>query len=654
MKKQILLPVLALVGASTVFFASSRTAEALEPSPAVQVASSERQAGGDEEGTDLAQSLSGRRQVEEAGASNGDGLSDPGGVLRPAPGRRYHHSLSAGYRSSIELSDEHQGVMMSLSGELVVSVLGRVDDEWVLGVKVDQAALSVEINGDKITREQEDALVEASGLLSRETLFHMDQEGRVLGVNLPDEVDPGIAHWMRSLVCNLQLLRPAGESGSWQVEEQGTLGLALVDYDELEPGPDGLRRFVKACRALQEGPGGEAAELRTTVSGGGELSVEGSDGWYRSLSYDEETTVSLGEGFRTTVRGLVQIERTSESTCAVYTEEELREVLSGSWSSLSSTIEAGAGSLSRGGRGGVDADQELDSILAEIEALVAAGEIGSYELYAARRRLARLVAANPGILDRMRLALLSGSYDLSTVSVALGSVGESGAAGAMEWLSELASDSSVRDDMRLASVLSLSQIEAPSPEVLSMLAGIASSDGVGGELGSSALLVLGAMTRFDSSGVGMESLLGLKELAEERGVRPWLLALGNAGTVAAGEAALEYIADPNPGVRVAALLAAASLGPEAAAEHGSLALQDEESSVRAAGAQLAYENASAEELAELSGHLDNEGSVIVRGEAYRALAARSDDAGHSLLIERLALESDGDLRTLLEELLQAA
>jgi HEAT repeat protein len=208
--------------------------------------------------------------------------------------------------------------------------------------------------------------------------------------------------------------------------------------------------------------------------------------------------------------------------------------------------------------------------------------------------------------------------------------------------------------MRLASVLSLSQIEAPSPEVLSMLAGLASSDGVGGELGSSALLVLGAMTRFDSSGVGMESLLGLKGLAEERGVRPWLLALGNAGTVAAGEAALEYIGDPNPGVRVAALLAAGSLGPEVAAQHGTLALQDEESSVRAAGAQLAYENASAEELAQFSDHLDNEGSVIVRGEAYRALAARSDDAGHSLLIERLALESDDDLRSLLEDLLQTA
>ena len=108
-------------------------------------------------------------------------------------------------------------------------------------------------------------------------------------------------------------------------------------------------------------------------------------------------------------------------------------------------------------------DQTVNSLLAEIEALVASGQIGSYELYQARRKFARFIHKYPGALSELRGLLLSGSYDHVTVGTAIGAVGSSGAEGAVEWLTELALEGSADTRLRLSTLVSLSQIQEPTP-----------------------------------------------------------------------------------------------------------------------------------------------------------------------------------------------
>ena len=656
MKKQLILPTVGLLSLSAILFTSTSNSDGHESMLAAPMAQADHSQRAEETTRGLPLGLvNERRGPERSSASGGDGHDDLGGVLHPSAGRSFRHSLSADYSSKLNVAGQQQGTEMSLTGELVVSVLGESGEGLLLGLRVESAALIVRANGETLGEEQQVALKEFSALLGRESFVHLSTEGRVLGVQLAAGVDPNAAYWVKSLAGNLQLVRPAGESGSWQTEEQGSMGDAIVEYSEVESGVAGVRAFRKRCGQISASSIDERFALAANVSGAGRLLVDDADGWYRSLSYDEETTVRMeGEGFQTTVKGVVRIERVAIVDCQVLTEWEITELLAGSWSGLTPPKNAGGMTQGRDPRQGGEGEDSLDSILAEIEALVASGEIGSYELYAARRRLARLVARRPGVLSQLRRALKAGSYDATTASVAVGAVGESGAAEALDWLSKLAGDSGASDQLRLSSVLSLSQIETPTPEVLALLSGLAMDSGVHGELSSSALLVLGAMTRHDDSGLGMESLLGLEGFAEERGLRPWLLALGNAGTPAAAEAALEHLASPDAGVRAAALKATLALGPELASEHGAAALHDPDPSVRAAGAQLAYAHAAADEIAGFGPHLSAEPSVIVREEAYRALAARSDGAGYGLLSDSLGSEANSDLHGLLLELLQAA
>lgn len=656
MKKQLILLTVGLLGLTALlstFVSRTGSDELALASPLVTAAFS---SAGDAETEGLpSESVSSGRGLVLVDAAGGGGQGERGGVLRPTPGRSFRHSLSADYLSTIDIAGQRQGTKMSLKGELIVSVLGESEEGFMLGLRVDKASLTVSANGQAPDAEQQTSLKQLGAVLATQNLVHLSADGRVLGVQLAEEVAPGAAYWIRSLASNLQLVRPAGERVSWQVEEQNPMGSALVEYSEQDSGAIGVRAFRKRCGQLLDTSSDDRFALATQVSGAGRLMVEEADGWYRSLRYDEETRVTMeGEGFQTTVKGVVSIERIASAECPVLSFDEITALLAGSWSGLTPPSDAGAVARGRDPRSLAEEGDTLDSIMAEIEALVASGEVGSYELYAARRRLARLVARRPGVLAQLKTALKRGSYDATTASVAVGAVGESDAPDALEWLSDLAGDSGASDQLRLSSVLSLSQIEAPTPEVLALLSGLAMDSGVHGELSSSALLVLGAMTRHDDSGLGMESLLGLEGLAEERGLRPWLLALGNAGTPAAAEAALEHLASPDAGVRAAALKATLALGPELASEHGAAALHDPDPSVRAAGAQLAYGNAGADEIASFGQHLSVEPNVIVREEAYRALAARSDGAGYGLLNESLGSESNTDLHGLLLELLQAA
>ena len=654
MKNQLILPAVGLLGLSAILFTSASRPDEHETRLALPVVQVDPSLTAEMATRGLpSQLVEERRGLDRSSASDGDGHDDSGGVLHPSPGRSFRHSLSADYLSSLDVAGQQQGTEMSLTGELVVSVRGESPEGLLLGLRVEQAALAMRANGEALGAEQQAALKELSALLGDESLVHLSLEGRVLGVQLAAGVDPNAAYWVRSLAANLQLVRPVGESGSWQAEEQAPMGVAVVEYREMESGVAGVREFTKRCGQISGDSSDERFALAMDVSGAGRLLVDESDGWYRSLSYDEETTVVMeGEGFQTTVKGVVRMERIAVEECQVLTDVEITELLARSWSRLTPPKSAGGIASGRDPRQRGEAEANLDSILAEIEALVASGEIGSYELYAARRRLAGLVARRPGVLAQLRRVLKSGSYDATTASVAVGAVGESGAADALDWLSKLAGDADASDELRLSSVVSLSQIEAPTPEVLALLSGLATDSGVHGELSSSALLVLGAMTRHDDSGLGMESLLGLEGLAEERGLRPWLLALGNAGTPAAAEAALEHLASPDAGVRAAALKATLALGPELASEHGAAALHDPDPSVRAAGAQLAYGNAGVDEITAFGQHLSVEPNVIVREEAYRALAARPDGVGYGLLNESLGNEANADLHALLVELLQ--
>ena len=588
---------------------------------------------------------------QEATRSETSPLISTGAILRPLPGVRFHHDLSAQSSTRISLAGQGQTVDISLKGELVISVLGEKEGVKVLGLRVRDAVLSANADGQQTDPSSEEEFSKRALQLNDDSLVQLDANGRAVGVLPAEGIGEVATQWVRALAAQLQLDQPEGAKRSWQTIQSDGTGEVLVEYQELGTESVTQREFNRRRLNYTHELGQEDVPVSPNLSGSTRLSVSLADGWFIDLNADEVTELNISsQEFSATASVKIHINRTKVEPCDPLTDEEVERLLAQKWLPITASTETDSGS-SYASRSGEDlSDQTISSLLAEIEALVASGEIGSYELYQARRKFARFIKRYPGSLSELRMQLLSGSYDDVTVGTAIGAVGSSRAEGAIEWLTGLALEATAGTNLRLSTLVSLSQIQEPTPALLLALSAMAQDPGLDPTLGSSALLVLGAMARYDETDVALKQLLELEELSIERGVRAWLEALANAQTPATGEAALPYLTHESAAVRAAAIDATLGMGPEAALTYALSALSDPEFIVRSSGASIVFEHAPLTEVGELVINLNQEPSNVVRGDAYRALASRTDGEGHSLLLQCLNSETNADLLALIESL----
>ena len=527
----------------------------------------------------------------------------------------------------------------SLEGKLRVELLARREGELLLGVALHDVVMRAAKND--ATEEGGEPLEGLASQLAESSLVRMSEAGDTLAYRFPASMEPEARNWIRTLVAAARFVVPEEHETTWETTETDATGRFLARYEHL----DACRVRKEKLRYLDAVQVGESA-LLPEVSGGASGEFDLARGWLARCEVEESTAFALPEaGLSLRIGTRIRLEHSCLERCAPIAGDPWV----GPWASLD-----GQGEETSSDRAERNEDLRLldgatlDDLLAEIEDSMTTGDPSSFELFLARQKLAALVRLRPETLSTLQDLLVQGFLDDGVAEVVLSAVGAAGTSASELFLTELVSDEQVMLSHRLGAVVSLFQLEHPSPETFAAIRGLVLRSDVSADLGNSSLLLLGALASVSEGPVKADqiaSLLALKESASDASL--WLRALGNCGGGEILEAVTPYLDHADHALRLAAVESLRGVPGQSAFELlDRMARADASLDVRAAAAELLGQRWDDGAETAVRQILENDSSAIVRSRALNgvALAALHDEAARSLLLYYAERDPDASVR----------
>jgi hypothetical protein len=577
-------------------------------------------------------------------------LSEQGPWTAPV-GSAFVYDVSAQLTMEMGLeSVTGQTVDLSFEAKMRVELLARRENEVLAGVSLSDVLLRA--SKGETTEGADEALEGLRSQLSERSLVRMNAAGDTLAYRFPPSMELEAKNWIRTLVGASRFVVPEGHAETWETTETDTTGRFLARYRLMEAS----RVQKEKVRYLDTLPVAELA-LLPEVSGSASGEFDLPHGWLLRSELVESTALALPEaGLSMHIGTRVRLERAALERCAPIAADA-SDPWEGAWASLDGRDEEQSSAR-------VERNEDLrfldgatlQDLLAEIEALMRADKLDSYELFLAREKLAALVRLQPETLATLQGILDRGFLEDAVAEVVLSAVGAAGTGASEVFLTALAADEQGKLALRIGAVVSLFQVEHSSPETFDAIRALAMEADESGELAASSLLLLGALAK-DGGGTSradrIAALLALKESASDPSI--WLRALGNCGGAEILEAISPYLRDPDGELRLSAVESLRGVLGEPALELLDLAAHEDASDdVRAAAAELLGQRwgAGAEEAVRYV--LEKDPSAAVRSRALNgvAQAAMENEEARILLSYYAEHDPDSAVRQHAHELLE--
>ncbi|MEZ5989990.1 MAG: hypothetical protein R3F30_12855 [Planctomycetota bacterium] len=376
-----------------------------------------------------------------------------GGPRRPyqlVPGQRMRFGLEAkvvqGTRSTLE--DKSQEVRLTLGGELVVEVLGRDDDAWVLALSGTFAKAEMRIG----TAPQAEPAAYLAQALAEPTLLRMAADGRPLGLRFPDGLEAEQENLVRDLVHRLRFV--VDDGAEWRAVEADNSVEARYAY-RWDPAPAADEPGVLRKQPLEvlHAP---AEEFTARIAGDAEAVFDLRTGWFSAC----HVRGSLALGSESLPFELsYQHELSLHCLGVAFATSRSVAVADGPWASLEPRLadEVVAGPT------GAEARRALDEVLAALIALFAEDPIDREAQFELRERLVALLRADPSLLEHLSPELDRYADRQALVNTILAAIGAVRSPEAQRFLADLVEDGGRAATLRLGATVALFQTDRPTP-----------------------------------------------------------------------------------------------------------------------------------------------------------------------------------------------
>jgi len=498
-------------------------------------------------------------RLEAAPESGADRTPLPshGGFYTAPIGSELTFRITVDARSRIQMAMEDQPVGQELDtilrGHMRVLVIARRGNELITQLLFDRVSASYGIAGGL---ERSPVLEQAIG---RPTQVRMRDDGSVLGFLFDDKTNAYAKNLIRGVVCGFRFVIPRNAGRAWEREESDPTGIATVRYEwTTSARRDGkrVRRTKTRYRALA----GHENDLDVgyVVGGSGVAELDRSVGWLRDAKIRETLHAKTENA---PVR--VSTEYAADLELTHHKMRNLGELPEAGWDDTWAAVEgvedtrAIAISNERELWQLEVGDATLASLLAEIQALVAAEPLDSAALTAASHKLALLIR-----LESKTLEELAGMVPVAEPFVAdvlLGAVGAANTDPAQNMLAAVAGDGKGSQQLRQSALDSMIQLAAPNDAALDSVRNLVNDESAPPGLRDNSLLILGALgsrepgSKSTDRAAVVASLIAYEDRARDGGrLEHWLHALGNTGHDNVMPTLQRYLAHEETPVRHAA------------------------------------------------------------------------------------------------------
>lgn len=304
-------------------------------------------------------------------------------------------------------------------------------------------------------------------------------------------------------------------------------------------------------------------------------------------------------------------------------------------------------------------DTTVEQLLADLEAELHAGAVGSQRHAELLQLLAALLKHRPLTADRLVQLVRSGRATDQFAADLLATLGMAGTNRAQAGLVSVFTDRALGRELRRAGVEATCQLAAPAASVVTAMRDLVRNSSRVDPLVGSALLALGSFAgrgAAESHGPSMrDTLLAAESAARRDGAgRAWCEALGNCGDPTFLPVAERLLGAADPAERIGGLTAMRRVvSPAVAQLLATVAHHDVDADVRREALQIAAERDEAWATALLRARAVAEGDPEIRRFAYSGLGwrARRDASCREFLILRSQQEPVAELRAMLQSLL---
>ncbi|MDP6370765.1 MAG: hypothetical protein QF615_14240, partial [Planctomycetota bacterium] len=451
------------------------------------------------------------------------------GPFSLAAGSAIEHRLNAVLtQSSAALEGVGSTVIQQqISGILRTEILAEEEGEVIISMAMPTPRVQITMNESPVDVPLGGQLKKALG---EGVLLRKSRDGQPLGFAFGGETTTETRMILRGLLAALRVVVPADEGPSYRVLEEDAEGPVTMAYrrkaSEVE---SGQARLTLQKRLLERSSVPSPAVSSRDERGAGSAQFAG--GWLSALRWEALSKVVISDLDMSIEVGLLAVlDESGRGSCAAHAFDQLAD--SRTWSSVAGDEERVA--LTRDSRRQADrqlvGNATVDSLVAEILSILAAGGRDAPELFHARLRLALLLQLEDEALARVAELLLAGNLPEQAFTVIAGALGSAATGPAQLLLCELAGDAQLSGENRLGAVASMFQLTDPLPEVLAAARLLATDPAAPGDVANSSLLLMGALGQTAAGAALGPELMALESHATESGqLISWLEALGNLG-----------------------------------------------------------------------------------------------------------------------------